>query len=245
MSCTRKERNLAAENSNFPNTQYRQMPPPPHARFAYATNIPSVHTLYDFTILSYRDSTNVVFAQHSYTRRHGTYDSQQGKWQPWTSSPWVKLWLQRVFTRSTHRRLALRSPVAKKVRSRGDTVAILIDSPCDAAWWQWPFAWRTYSIPARVSFFFLVERQPYICLFLAASLFRECSLSRSCYRLYPHWQTALRTTKARDTKDWPMFFIYRTCFARSSDLSLYLIQSRKNNTNRIHVRIDRWYWKKE
>lgn len=54
-------------------------PPPPHARFAYATNIPSVHTLYDFTILSYRDSTNVVFAQHSYTRRHGTYDSQQGK----------------------------------------------------------------------------------------------------------------------------------------------------------------------
>lgn len=28
MSCTRKERNLAAENSNFPNTQYRQMPPP-------------------------------------------------------------------------------------------------------------------------------------------------------------------------------------------------------------------------
>lgn len=29
MSCTRKERNLAAEKSNFPNTQYRQIPPPP------------------------------------------------------------------------------------------------------------------------------------------------------------------------------------------------------------------------
>lgn len=132
-------------------------------------------------------STSVALARHSYTIHATTRrEWKKRKWQPWTSSrysPWVKLWLATTFCYiSVLRRELHYRPSSRK---KFDHVAIRwrsVDSPCDAAWWQWPFAWRTYSVPDVSVFLFLVERRPCFRLFSA-----PCSrslLSRSVLLAY-------------------------------------------------------------
>lgn len=241
MSCTRNERDLAAENSNFPSFQHigispsPPLPPSPSpllpSRPVHITNISRSSTLWYFSlfIASRFKSTSVALARHSYTIHATTRrEWKKRKWQPWTSSrysPWVKLWLANNFLLylGATPRIALQTLAAEKVRSRGDTVTIgrLTLWCCMMA-----VAFRLADIfsPDVCVFLFLVERRPCFRLFsLAPSLFRSCSLSRSsCYRLigFPFWlgrhstRTPECTNNLAKQKRSPMFF-YSFHFFRS------------------------------
>lgn len=211
MSCTRNERDLAAENSNFPSFQRIGISPSPPfvplpllpSRPVHITNISRSSTLWYFSlfIVSRFKSTSVALARHSYTIHATTRrEWKKRKWQPWTSSrysPWVKLWLANNFLLylGATPRIALQTLAAEKVRSRGDTVTIgrLTLWCCMMA-----VAFRLADIfsPDVCVFLFLVERRPCFRLFsLAPSLFRSCSLSRSsCYRLIEVFPFGLAVT---------------------------------------------------
>lgn len=255
MSCTRKERNLAAENSNFPNTQYRQMPPHPSPRLlpilAPLTRQTSPPFILFTTLRYYRIA--IQQQQTSCSRNTVTHDDtvrttrskENDNLEPraviahelnFDSNEFL---LDRRIDDSLYGVLSRKKSdhVVIRWQSRSTHLVMLHDGSGLSLGGHIQFQRACLSSSSwsdnRISVSFLPRRYSSSALCLARAI--GFTLTDKLRSKQP------KHGRSRDTKDRPMFFIYRTSFARSSDLSLYLIQSRNNNTNRIHVRIDRWY----